>query len=115
LQLRQCMGAVSTGKEILGDSMRDDDKMSEGSVGFLCGILFASLVWRIAMGVMGVSSDFDRKGNFYVANESHGWVVRMDNSNGSATNITKQLPSVEEATKTANALNKDLAGKENNE
>jgi hypothetical protein len=92
--------------------MSIENEMSDGAAGFFIGFIIASLLWLF---ILGVTDDWQRKGNFYVANETQGWVVRMNNYNGNATNISKPLPNVEDAAKLANNLNRDLGDSKNTE
>jgi len=77
---------------------------------FFVGLVLATLFWFFV--IIGCTSDADRIGYAYVASEQNGYVVRMDNFNGNATNLTKALSNTE-ATKVANDINKTLAGRIN--
>lgn len=79
--------------------------LSSFAVGALMSLVFFGMIFMF-------SNNCARAGYFYVTSESNGAVIRMDDSSGSATTITKPMDP-NEAIRICNEMNHAIIGHTN--
>lgn len=70
--------------------------------GFFGGIVIASIFWLL---FLLISNEDPRRGYFYVSSEYQGTVIRMNNMQDNATDITEPMSS-DDAIRICDGLNK---------